>query len=58
LQADDESMQNEEDWQHGRFDVWTSGVDGYECDDGDVADMDAEQEASQVTDGTMQNVKD
>jgi len=35
----------------------TSDVDGYECDDGDNADMDAEDEASQADDGSMQNVE-
>jgi len=43
-----------------RFDLGTSDVDGYEGEDGDDADVDAdeEEESSQVDDGSMQNVED
>jgi len=43
-----------------RFDLGTSDVDGYEGEDGDDADADADEdeEASQVDDGSMQNVED
>jgi len=43
-----------------RFDLGTSDVDGYECEDSDNADADAdeEEEASQVDDGSTQNVED
>ena len=47
-----------------RFDLGTSDVDGYEGEDGDDADADAdadadeEEEASQVDDGSTQNVED
>jgi len=47
-----------------RFDLGTSDVDGYEGQDGDNADADAdadadeEEEASQVDDGSTQNVED
>jgi len=38
------------------FDLGTSDVDGYEGEDGD--DADEEEEASQVDDGSTQNVED
>jgi hypothetical protein len=38
------------------FDVGTSDVDRYEGEDGD--DADEEEEASQVDDGSTQNVED
>ena len=43
-----------------RFDLVTSNVDGYEGKDGDDGDADAdkEEEASQVNDGSTQNVED
>jgi len=43
-----------------RFDLGTSDVDGYESEDGQYADADAdeEEEASQVDDGSTQNVED
>jgi len=43
-----------------RFDLGTSDVDGYEGQDGDDADADAneEDEASQADDGSTQNVED
>jgi len=43
-----------------RFDLGTSDVDGYEGEDGDDADADAneEDEASQLDDGLTQNVED
>jgi hypothetical protein len=41
-----------------RFDRRTSDVDGYECEDGDDADADEEEEASQADDGSTQNVVD
>jgi len=43
-----------------RFDLRTSDVDGYKGEDGDDADADAdeEEEASQVDDGSTQNVED
>ena len=40
-----------------RTDLGTSDVDRYECEDGDDADMDAEEEASQADDGSTQNVE-
>jgi len=42
------------------FDLVTSDVDGYEGKDGDDADTDAdeEEEATQVDDGSTQNVED
>jgi hypothetical protein len=58
LQADDGSTQNVEDLRHRRFDLWTSDVDGYECEDGDNADEDEEAEPSQPDDGSMQKVED
>jgi len=39
-QADDESMQNVEDWGHSRFHLGTSDVDRCECEDGDNVDAD------------------
>jgi len=36
----------------------TSDVDEYEYKDGDDADPDVEEEASQANDGSMQNVED
>jgi hypothetical protein len=43
-----------------RFDLGTSAVDGYEGDNGDNADADADEEeaASQADDGLMQTLKD
>jgi hypothetical protein len=43
-----------------RFDLGNSDVDGYAGDDGDDTDADAveEEEASQVNDGSTQNVED
>jgi hypothetical protein len=41
-----------------RFDLGTSDVDGYEGEDGDVADADEEEEPSQAEDGSTQNVED
>jgi hypothetical protein len=43
-----------------RFDLGTSDVDGYEGEDGDdaEADVDEEEEASQVDDGSTQYVED
>jgi hypothetical protein len=34
----------------------TSDEDGYECDDGDDMDRDAEEDALQADDGSTQNV--
>jgi len=39
-----------------RFDLGTSDVDWYEGADGDHADVDEEEEASQADDGSMQNM--
>jgi len=41
-----------------RTGLGTSDVDGYECEDGDDADTDEEEEASQANDGSMQNMED
>jgi hypothetical protein len=41
-----------------KFYVGTSDVDGYEGEDGNDADADQEEEASQAQDGSMQNVED
>ena len=41
-----------------RFDLGTSDVDGYEGEDGDDADADKEEEASQAYNGSTQNVED
>jgi hypothetical protein len=43
-----------------RIDLGPSDVDGYEGEDGDDADADADEEedASQVDDGSTQNVED
>jgi hypothetical protein len=41
-----------------RFDLGTSEVDGYEGHDGDDADADAEEEASQADDGLTQTLED
>jgi hypothetical protein len=41
-----------------RTNLGTSDVDGYEFEDGDVADTDADEEASQADDGSTQNVED
>jgi len=41
-----------------RTDLGPSDVDGYEGEDGDDADADEEKEASQVNDGSTQNVED
>jgi len=41
-----------------RTDLGPSDVDGYEGEDGDHADADAEEEASQANDGSTQNVED
>jgi hypothetical protein len=40
------------------FDLGTSDVDGYKCEDGNHADIDEEAEASQADDGSTQNVED
>jgi len=41
-----------------RTDLGTSDDDSYECEDGDDADMDEEEEASQADDGSTQNGED
>jgi len=41
-----------------RFHQGTSNVDGYEGEDGDEADADVEEDASQADDGSTQNVED
>jgi len=41
-----------------RFDLETSDVDGYLSKDGDDADADEEEQASQADDGSTQNVED
>jgi len=41
-----------------RTDLGTSDVYGYECEDGDDADTEKEEEASQADDGSTQNVED
>jgi len=41
-----------------RFDLGTNVVDGYDGDNGDDANADAEEEASQADDGSTQNVED
>jgi hypothetical protein len=41
-----------------RFDLGTSDVDRYEGEDGDDADPDEEEAASQADDGSTQNVED
>jgi hypothetical protein len=41
-----------------RFDLGTSDVDRYEGDDGDDADVDEEEEASQADDGSTQTLED
>jgi len=41
-----------------RFHLGTSHVDRYEVEDGDDADVDEEEEASQADDVSMQNVED
>ncbi|KAF8538642.1 hypothetical protein BDD12DRAFT_884607 [Trichophaea hybrida] len=38
--------------EHERFDLETSHFDGYKCEDGDDADGDEEEEASQANDGS------
>jgi len=40
------------------FELGTSDVDGYEGEDGNDADADQEEEASQADDGSTQNVED
>jgi len=40
-----------------RFNLGTGDFDGYEGEDGDDMDVDEEEEASQVDDGSMQNVE-
>jgi hypothetical protein len=40
------------------FDLGTSDLDGYEGENGDDADADEEEEASQADDGSTQNVED
>jgi hypothetical protein len=40
------------------FDLGTSDVNGYEGEDGDEADVNEEEEASQADDGSTQNVED
>jgi hypothetical protein len=42
--------------EHERFELGTSDVDGYECEDGD--DADEKKEVSQTDDGSTQNVQD
>jgi len=41
-----------------RFELRTSHVDGYEGEDGNDADVDEEEEASQADNGSTQNVED
>jgi len=41
-----------------RFDLGTSDVDGYECEDGIDADAEEEEEASQADRGSTQNMED
>jgi hypothetical protein len=41
-----------------RTDLGTSDVDGDECKDGNGADTDGEEEASQADDGSTQNVQE
>ena len=41
-----------------RTDLGRSDVDGYKGEDGDDADVDEEEEASQADDGSTQNVED
>jgi len=41
-----------------RTDLGTGNVDGYESEDGDDADVDEEEEASQADHGSTQNVDD
>jgi len=41
-----------------RTDLGPSDVDGYEREDGEDADADEEEEASQGDDGSTQNVED
>jgi hypothetical protein len=41
-----------------KFDLRTCDVDVYEGEDGDDADADNEEEASQADDGSTQNVED
>jgi hypothetical protein len=41
-----------------RFDLGTSDVEVYEGEDGDDADSDEEEDASQAEDGSTQNVDD
>ena len=41
-----------------RFDLGTSDVDGHECEDGDDAYADEEEESSQTDDGSTQNVEE
>jgi hypothetical protein len=50
-QADDGSTQNVENWGHGRCDLGTRDVDGYEGEDGD--DADEEEEAFQADNESM-----
>jgi hypothetical protein len=40
------------------FDLGTSDINRYEGEYGDNADVDAEEEASQADEGSMQNVED
>jgi len=47
-----------EDWEHSWFDLETSNVNEYEGDDGDNAEEEKDEEASQADDGSMQNVED
>jgi hypothetical protein len=39
-------------------DVGTSAVDGYEGDDGNAADVDEEEDASQADDGSTETLED
>jgi len=41
-----------------RTNLGTSDVDGYQCEDGNDADTDTEEDALQANDGSMQNVED
>jgi hypothetical protein len=41
-----------------RTDLGPSDVDGYDREDGNYADVDEEEEASQTDDGSTQNVED
>jgi len=47
-----------EDWGRSRFVLGTTDDDEYECEHGNDADTDEEDEASQADDAPMQNVED